>query len=1024
MLSKRLASLLNIRTDEISLVVLVGLLFMCLQAGAGMGDNAATALFLLRLGANFLPYMYLALGGLNFVLALGYAAGIGRFKKDSFFLALIAGSAVLLLLERVAIFWPFPALYPAIWLTMSGIALLLGTFLWNLAGEVCDARQAKRLFPLFTSAGILGSVLGNLLTGAIARALATENLIVLYAALLGVSLALTHRITKKSVISVSKRQSSQTLFDEFRLGFDFVRKSQLMRLIAYASILFSILFFGIAFPFNKVASASFTDEAQVAGFLGLFTSVTTGITFLVSLFLANRMYSRLGIVNSVLLMPIAYIFGFVYFGLSYTLTGAVAARFVQLVVLSGVAGTAWNALFNVVPSQQRGQVLAFQNGVPSQIGVVLSGLLLIFGERILTSQQILWVGIPIAFVCGILVWRMRFAYGDALLAALRAGRVEVFRPEAAGFAGFQNDPLALRVALKALQDPKLSTRRLAVEMLTRMNATAAVPALITALTDSEASVRSASLRALGDLKANEATASIYAGLEDEDYDVRLAGLIALRQIEARADLGDPEVLVGLLDETNIRIRLNAAAALVTLAHREDLGLAVLMESLGQADAQQRVIALDLLVQVAENLKRHGRKLFDGTPIESLLGDVSSAVRRSACSVLGCLLNASSIEILANCLHDSDISVRNAAAISLRAAGDPARPFLLAALKSPNGHAQDAVLEVLEARDPDTLEALHQFVGREIIALHQLRHQIDGFPGEAGAPAFLRETLRRRLASHEDRLIKAVGIVSNPRAMELIRKSLNSPGGEARAAAMETFETLGDKRLTQLILPVLEEVQMPVNNRSSSARETVEMLLSDDDHWIRAVAARAVAELDQHSLISRLRELKSDRHPVVAHSARESLAKFGEEPSMDTLKTVSTVERILLLREVPIFEDLSPEDLGQIAEIAREQVFSSGATLCLAGEEGREMFIIVSGQVEVQQGAGAGARVLATRAVGEIVGEMAIIESVPRVATLRALGELRVLVIDAESFNAILRDRPEVSISVLRTVSRRLRELST
>ena len=146
--------------------------------------------------------------------------------------------------------------------------------------------------------------------------------------------------------------------------------------------------------------------------------------------------------------------------------------------------------------------------------------------------------------------------------------------------------------------------------------------------------------------------------------------------------------------------------------------------------------------------------------------------------------------------------------------------------------------------------------------------------------------------------------------------------------------------------------------------------------------------------------------------------------MDTLKTVSTVERILLLREVPIFEDLSPEDLGQIAEIAREQVFSSGATLCLAGEEGREMFIIVSGQVEVQQGAGAGARVLATRAVGEIVGEMAIIESVPRVATLRALGELRVLVIDAESFNAILRDRPEVSISVLRTVSRRLRELST
>ena len=51
--------------------------------------------------------------------------------------------------------------------------MILGTFVWNIAGEVCDARQAKRLFPLFTSAGILGSVIGNAVTGVIARLLGT-----------------------------------------------------------------------------------------------------------------------------------------------------------------------------------------------------------------------------------------------------------------------------------------------------------------------------------------------------------------------------------------------------------------------------------------------------------------------------------------------------------------------------------------------------------------------------------------------------------------------------------------------------------------------------------------------------------------------------------------------------------------------------------------------------------------------------------------------------------------------------------
>lgn len=81
-----------------------------------------------------------------------------------------------------------------------------------------------------------------------------------------------------------------------------------MKLIAYSSVLFSVLFFAVAFPFNKVVTASFTDEAGVAGFFGFFNSVTTTSTFLVSLFLASRIYTRLGVVNGVFLMPLTYIF--------------------------------------------------------------------------------------------------------------------------------------------------------------------------------------------------------------------------------------------------------------------------------------------------------------------------------------------------------------------------------------------------------------------------------------------------------------------------------------------------------------------------------------------------------------------------------------------------------------------------------------------------------------------------------------------------------------------------------------------
>ncbi len=87
----RLASILKVRPEEGRLVLLVGALFLCIQAGQGMGDNAASALFFLRFGVDFLPYMYLVLGAVTFVLTLAYSAGLGRFERGRVFQALLLG---------------------------------------------------------------------------------------------------------------------------------------------------------------------------------------------------------------------------------------------------------------------------------------------------------------------------------------------------------------------------------------------------------------------------------------------------------------------------------------------------------------------------------------------------------------------------------------------------------------------------------------------------------------------------------------------------------------------------------------------------------------------------------------------------------------------------------------------------------------------------------------------------------------------------------------------------------------------
>jgi CRP/FNR family transcriptional regulator, cyclic AMP receptor protein len=144
-------------------------------------------------------------------------------------------------------------------------------------------------------------------------------------------------------------------------------------------------------------------------------------------------------------------------------------------------------------------------------------------------------------------------------------------------------------------------------------------------------------------------------------------------------------------------------------------------------------------------------------------------------------------------------------------------------------------------------------------------------------------------------------------------------------------------------------------------------------------------------------------------------------SMDTLQTLSLVERTLLLREITLFSDLSTDDLVQVAQIAQERWFDGGAVLCREGEKGDGLFIIAAGDVRVTRQNNGQEQLLAIRHMGDIVGEMAIIDTIPRFATLTADGEVRTLVITADAFKAILRDRPEVSLAVMRSLSRRLRE---
>ena len=143
--------------------------------------------------------------------------------------------------------------------------------------------------------------------------------------------------------------------------------------------------------------------------------------------------------------------------------------------------------------------------------------------------------------------------------------------------------------------------------------------------------------------------------------------------------------------------------------------------------------------------------------------------------------------------------------------------------------------------------------------------------------------------------------------------------------------------------------------------------------------------------------------------------------MDTLATLSLMDRILFFKRVSLFEDLSPTDLKQVASIAEEELFADGDMIAQQGEPGDALFVIVSGEVSVvipKDGRNVEA---ARRRSGDYVGEMSIVNREPRMATLIAVGDVRALCIDQKSFEGLIRERPEVSLAVIKVLSKRLKE---
>jgi NTE family protein len=127
-----------------------------------------------------------------------------------------------------------------------------------------------------------------------------------------------------------------------------------------------------------------------------------------------------------------------------------------------------------------------------------------------------------------------------------------------------------------------------------------------------------------------------------------------------------------------------------------------------------------------------------------------------------------------------------------------------------------------------------------------------------------------------------------------------------------------------------------------------------------------------------------------------------------------------LRRLPIFADLPPELLRQVADHACRRQVAAGEVICAAGEPGIEFFSIDNGLVRIVASGSQGEEEVAELGPGEWFGEMALITGEPRSATAIAAVDTMLVVLTRDEFQQLVADLPGLAFALSQVLSRRLR----
>lgn len=1061
-----LSKFFKVQPEEMAVFLWSAALLFLIRGSNLVFNNFAETAFLKRFGVEYLPLVYMANAVATFIL-MGFMAGIMRRVSSAKLLAMVlltCGSMVALL--RLPVYYHLDLVYPLLFLLKAQFEALFALLFWNLANDLFNTRQSKRIFPLIAAGGVLGAILGSFGTPQLAKLIRMDNLMLAYlistslAAMAGLRMNVLFPKLPISERRAKKGKRRQSLVQEIKQVWPMMKESTLIKILVLITFLPNVLIPLMNYQFNYAVNQTFGTESGLIGFFGYFRGAQNIISLIILLFV-GKLYSRWGLPVALMFHPFNYVIAFAGFLWRFDVFSAIYARITTVVLRVTINNPARDILMGLFPARYRPILRPFLRGTVVRLGTLLGSSFILLAEGLLHPRYLSLFGIAFGLMwVATSIWLKR-SYSDILLNLVSQNVIDLRSMEERDLGQLFGDKRSQERLLQACRNADGKACVWYAEMMKAQNMPDADKHLLAIIPKHDEDTAAELVRLISP-EAGEEAIKVFEELAQEDkpeLTVALAGAASRFSSQSAQDF-----LGRLLnDSAHPAVQARAIGGLYSEdARRFD---EIIHQWLSSEDAVERragVMAAGSSKNSAyiEPLKNLLDRENDPQVISEILLALTrldypgakqlalSRLERDSSEVPLAVLKKLTVDdkptarAFIRLLGDPNPELAELAQVKLRTAPEMDLALIVEGLATPFRKVREGLYQLMESlqiSDQDFLNFARTNLEFAYAHLLEAREVEKNF-AESPERDLLAQHLREKQQAHLDTMLRVLATQDNTGDLRVVLRGLDSNDERLRSNAVEALEEVLGRSLSGSMMPLLEkstpEERLSVGRRiyklprSLGGRDEIIQYFVNKDDWLAHYFILLLGSRGEGLKLSPADWQKLETSPnqyvvTVAGLLDAAGGKYGAVKEADMQEATDLTDKIVLLRAMEIFSGLKVNELAAIASLCEHEDFAPGQAIITEGEVGDTMYLVVDGKVTVSKSADDGCSVdLADMGMGDYFGEMALFDDSPRSATVMAKEATRCLVLHKREFSEAVREYPQVALQMCTELSRRLRDLHT